>query len=89
MSLVGNAVERGNRELLMAGKAPRRSQQDERGKSLVEKRMTKRQKWAEHTSADQARERTEGRYDTQRSVRLTLGISRLIRDAGPDRSTPR
>ena len=52
---------RGNREVLMADKSPRRPQQKKRGKSLVEKRMAKRHKRAEHTSAEQARERAEGR----------------------------
>ena len=44
----------------MADKSPHRSNDKKRGKSLVEKRMAKKQKRAESEAADRARSRVEG-----------------------------
>ncbi|MGH9033888.1 MAG: hypothetical protein ACRDY4_15725 [Acidimicrobiia bacterium] len=44
----------------MADKSPHRSKDKKRGKSLIEKRMAKRQKRAERSAADRARDRLDG-----------------------------
>jgi hypothetical protein len=44
----------------MADKSPHRSTDKKRGKTLAEKRMAKRQKRAERTAHDRARDRVDG-----------------------------
>jgi hypothetical protein len=44
----------------MADKSPHRSKDKKRGKSLMEKRVAKRQKRGERRAADEARGRIEG-----------------------------
>lgn len=44
----------------MADKSPHHSKDKKRGKSLIEKRVAKRQKRTERRAAEQARERIEG-----------------------------
>jgi hypothetical protein len=45
---------------VMSDKSPHRSNDKKRGKSLMEKRVAKRQKRAERRAAEQARNRVEG-----------------------------
>jgi hypothetical protein len=44
----------------MADKSPHREKNKKRGKTLIEKRVLKRQKRAERRAAEQARDRVEG-----------------------------
>lgn len=44
----------------MADKSPHDSKSKKQGKSLIEKRMAKRQKRAERSAAERARDRTQG-----------------------------
>lgn len=54
------SLDRGREETLMGDKSPHRSNDKKQGKSLVEKRMAKRQKRAQRRDEAQARTQLEG-----------------------------
>jgi hypothetical protein len=54
------SLERGPEGALMGDKSPKRSNDKKQGKSLVEKRMAKRQKRAQRQDEAQARTQLEG-----------------------------